>query len=114
MKFDNKFLQDINIKFGDIFIDSFEINPSLPLEGQELAFREDLIHITFGKGNGVDVGWYPSIKPYGFFTIIVVCNYDWENPIYKKQCKSLEEMKKYLQEAIDIADKMYRSQYENK
>ena len=71
-----------------------------------MSYKEDIIQIDFGKSLVVDIGFYPEFEPDGFFLVVVILNRDWENPVYKKQCKTLEEMRKCLQEAIDIADSL--------
>lgn len=104
--FNSNYLKNIDLRSGMLEYDSFEINPKVPFEDQKFFFTEDLIQIGFGENLCVDVGYYPAIKPNGFFKILVVSNEDWENPVYKKQCKTLEEMRKCLQEAIDLADSL--------
>ncbi len=105
-KFKSNYLYAIDIKSGVLEYDSFEIAPEIPFDDQKFFFTEDLIQIEFGEALCVDVGYYPATKPDGSFMIRIIRNEDWTKPIYKQRCKTLEEMKKYLQEAIDLADSL--------
>ncbi len=107
-KFKSPYLKNITVKSGKLTFDDFDIDPLVSFEKQELSYKEDIIQMNFGKSIIVDVGWYPEFEPDGFFSIEVILDENWDEPIYKKQCKSLEDMKKYLQEAINLADEMYR------
>ncbi len=110
--FKSDYLSDIDIKSSSLIIDDFQIDPDLSLEEQESLLASDIIYlISFkdGKPITVDVGWNPEFEKDGQFQIMVAINYDWQNPIYKKYCKDVKTMKKYFQEAIDVADEMYRT-----
>lgn len=105
-KFKSNFLSDIDLKSGILEYDSFEIDPKAHFADQRFFFTEDLIQIAFGEKFCLDVGYYPASNPNGFFMVEVILNEDWEKPVYQKKCKSLEEMKKCLQEATDLADSL--------
>ncbi len=104
--FKSSFLKNIQLRSGSLDYDNFEINPNAPFKNQNLFFTEDLIQIGFGETLCVDVGYYPASKPNGFFMVEVILHEDWEKPSYDKCCKSIDEMKRYLQEAIDLADSL--------
>lgn len=99
----NNFLNDINLKNGKITYNDFKINPTIPFELQKWSFKEDLLQIQFNNNQLIDIGWYPEFKRNGFFAIRLIKNFDWENSIFEKKCKDLSLLKRYLQEAIDIA-----------
>ncbi len=100
------YLSEIKLKRFNRIFDSFEIDPNIPLKSQKLLLQEDLIQINYPKNYTIDVGWYPSIDTKGAFRIFVIHESNWEKPLYDKRCKSINEMKLYLQEAIDLADSL--------
>lgn len=105
-KFKSSYLKDVTLKSGKLTFDDFDIDPSISFEEQELSYKEDIIQMNFGKSIIVDVGWYPEFESDGSFMIRIIRNEDWTKPVYKQRCKTLEEMKKYLQEAVDLADSL--------
>lgn len=102
-KFNNKFLKDIQLKGAKITYDGFDFNPLISLENQEFSLQEDIIQIEISDYI-IDVGWYPSLDIKGNFTVEVIRDYDWDNPLFIKKTNNLVVMKKYLQEAIDFVD----------
>lgn len=99
-----KLFEDISLRNGKIIFHNFDIDPAIPFEKQKWSFKEDLIQITFGENYLVDVGWYPEADKNGCFVIEMIRNFDWENPLFEKQCKSYQGLKQCIQEAINMAN----------
>lgn len=59
-----------------------------------------MLQIEYPNGLLLDVGWFPSFNLKGCFLIQVIENFDWENPIIKRECNELEIFKQLLQETI--------------
>lgn len=106
VKFKNTYLKDVDLKKATSLFDSFDVDPNVSFENQEFAFREDLIQVTYPKDYLVDVGWYPEHTSDGSYTVEIIHNRDWENPVYITDTSDFYEMKKCLQNAIDLADSL--------
>jgi len=101
--FKKDFLKDIDLKDGKVVYYDFEINFNLPFENQKWSFKEDLIQIHFNEGKYIiDVGWYPEFNEKGSFVISVINDYDWNNPIFEKNGKSVDHLIMYINKAIKI------------
>ena len=100
-RFNSDFLKDINLKKSKITYDDFDIDPNLSFEQQKWSFKEDILQLKFDNYT-IDIGWYPEFNPKGFFKIVAIKDYNWDNPLYSKKIRSLKTMKKHLQEAIDF------------
>ena len=53
----------------------------------------------------LDVGWYPEYEAAGQFIVQLVKGQDWENPQYKKSCKTCEELERIIQELVVLFEK---------
>lgn len=99
----NFLLKDIDLKNGIVTYNEFDINPDISFEEQIWSFKEDILQIEFVDDKYlIDIGWYPEFDPNGAFTIKVVNDFDWSNPIFKGKCKNIDLLKMYLQEAINF------------
>ena len=95
-------IKDIDFKKGKITYNDFNIDSKIPFKNQEFSFKEDILQVNYPQGYLLDVGWYPEFNPKGKFTIYIIKNCDWSNPIAIKKTKSLETLKKILLEFIDL------------
>lgn len=62
----------INLYGGKIVHNGFNIDLLIPLEKQIFELNEDLMQIEYGDEYFIDVGWYPSLDPKGFFLIRII------------------------------------------
>ncbi|MWV17460.1 hypothetical protein F3I16_15570 [Pseudomonas sp. L-22-4S-12] len=72
-----------------------ELSPIVDLNDGELDFeslKEDLLQVSYAGTYLLDVGWYPSFDPSGFFQIRVIKEYDWESPVHITCAKSYKEL----------------------
>lgn len=83
------------------FID-FEINEDIPLEEQTDLLKEDLLQISYDNNYIIDIGWYPEFDETGCFRVSVINEYQWDNPIFQKNCRSIGLVREYLCECIDL------------
>lgn len=102
----NVLFDNISLRNGIITYNDFQIDPDLPLDTQDLSFKEDLVQIEFGEKYCIDIGWYPDFDPKGHFWIRVIQYIEWDNPLFSKECKDIATLKKYLQEAIDFVESL--------
>jgi hypothetical protein len=96
---------------GQVVYWSFdEIVSNVPLAKQaKWELKEDLIQVEFGKRAIVDVGWYPAFDPEGSFTVMVIVDRDWEEPIVRIKCATIPELKSALVQAVAAAERMVDS-----
>ena len=104
-KFKNNLLKELQFKKVKILFDGFYLDPEISFEKQKLFFKEDILQLEINCCL-IDVGWDSELDPNGFFKIVVIKNYDWDNPLFEKECKTIEEMKYVLFEAIDFTNEI--------
>lgn len=94
----------IDFKAGRITYNEFHVNFNLPFSEQEDCLTEDLLQVEYENGYLIDLGWYPEYDETGKFILQLINNGNWKNPIYKKQSRDWEQLKKSLIKAIDMAN----------
>ncbi|KZE76580.1 hypothetical protein AV926_15670 [Myroides marinus] len=62
--------------------------------------KEDLMQVEFDNNTLLDIGWYPEFNAQGQFTIQVIKDYNWEVPLFKAHCKTLEDIENTLTKAL--------------
>lgn len=82
----------------------FDIDPNLPLSEQNSALKENMVQIVYKNNYTLDVGWYGGIN--GAFTIMIVKDYDWDNPIIKEESTDLDGLKVALEKCIEHINKL--------
>ena len=95
------FFKTIDFGVGELthIEDGLHINE--PLMDQIELLREDLLQVHYDNGNLiVDVGWYPSFDPTGSFSVFVIQDFNWEQPIYQRQSNSMEDLAENIRQAI--------------
>lgn len=98
-------MKQINFKSksGKILYNDFSIQ-NKPLNNQIFSLKEDLLQVEYPNGCLVDVGWYPEFDIKGYFKIMIIKDFDWDNPRKSVQCKNLSSLFKGLQLIIDKID----------
>lgn len=102
----NILLENINLKSGKITYNDFDIDPNINFEDQKWSFKEDIFQMRMHKVYTIDIGWDLEFDPSGNFKIVVIKNFDWRDPLFKKKCKDVNTLKRCLQEAIDFVDRL--------
>lgn len=65
------------------------------------ALTEDQLQVESIDGNYLlDVGWYPEFSLKGSFKIMIIKKYDWDNPLFLKECLDIPTLKVTLCECI--------------
>lgn len=78
----------------------FKINENIPLEEQTDLLKEDLLQVSYDNNYTIDIGWYPEFDENGSFRVSVIKEYQWDAPIFQKNCRSIELVREYLCECI--------------
>lgn len=84
--------------------DFIDIDETLPLSEQVDSLKEDMLQIEIGERFVIDVGWQPDFDPKGYFVVYAIQDEDWDNPLSKTICKTLNE----LRDAIEKAEQLIR------
>ncbi|KOC88153.1 hypothetical protein [Winslowiella iniecta] len=87
-------------KGGMVSFNDFPINEAMPLEEQLDDLKEDMLQIGFSNGYLLDVGWRPSFNKNGEFKIVLIKDFDWNEPVYSGSAKSIIELEKEIEAAI--------------
>ena len=82
------------ITFNDLVIDR---NKSIFEQLDNL--KEDLFQAQY-QDEILDIGWYPSFSEKGKFVISIIKDFDWKNPIFKKEVKEIEDLLKSIVEIL--------------
>ncbi len=100
------FVKSLNILDGVISYNDFDIDEKKSFDDQWYMFKEDILQIKFGERFILDVGWYPENDPKGQFSVVAIIDQDWMNPLSKKRCQSLPDLKKAIEETAMFIDNM--------
>jgi hypothetical protein len=80
-------ISEINFYGGEvIFWDLNLIDTSKKISEQLLEFKEDMLFIKYPNNICLDLGWAPSFKENGEFTLLIVNDSDWEKPLEEFHC----------------------------
>lgn len=91
--------EKIDFSPGKITYKDFYINKNLTLqENSESWIMEDLLQVTYPNNFLLDVGWH-----FNLFVVCIIKDNNWVNYVFKKKCKTLNELEKILK---DCANKM--------
>jgi hypothetical protein len=94
---------DFDWKGGDVTHWVYEVDENIPFESQLDNLTEDLIQVVYPKDMTVDVGWYPDMSPEGCFRVLLVVAQQWEEPRLALECRTVEDLKRMIAVAIDVA-----------
>ncbi|MUG48052.1 hypothetical protein [Paenibacillus woosongensis] len=92
----------IQFEPGGIVYDDMQIDPNKSLESQVDNLKEDLFQVNYADKFIVDVGWFPSLSKDGHFRVVAIEDFDWESPVFQKTCRTLIELREYVEEAVSI------------
>lgn len=82
---------DIDWKSGNVrFWDLAVLAEGNPVAAQAHELKEDLAQIEYPCGVALDVGWYPSFAADGAFTVMVVRNERWDEPLFCARCVTMQ------------------------
>ena len=97
-------MERINFKSGRIVYNEFFIDFTKTYLEQVDCLLEDLLQVEFPENYLLDVGWYPEYNSEGEFIVQVIKDYNWERPIYKRNCKNKETLTQSLKKAIGVIE----------
>lgn len=100
--------KNIDFKSGIIVYNDLDIDLDKPLSKQTTHLDEDMLQVKYPLNYTLDIGWYGDVKCEGKFVLQLIKNCDWDNPIYKKATMDLNRLEKYLQECIDLVEKLIK------
>lgn len=102
----NNFLEKIDFRQGNITYNSFQLDDCFSIENQLDELHEDMLQVTYGDRLTLDLGWRPySNMPTaqdGRFIVSVIIDEDWIKPLLVLESKTLPELKKCLEVAIEL------------
>lgn len=87
-------------KRGIITFNDFSIRNDIPLENQLDELKEDMLQVKFPNGYFLDIGWRPSFEIDGQFKLVLIKDFNWENPIYSDSANDLFELEEKIQLAM--------------
>lgn len=88
-------LTNIDFSPGKITYNDFDINLIHALTKEHIADEKDLLQVQYPNNILIDVEWKTNS-----FIICIIKDFDWENPVVKKECKDLTELEKILKECV--------------
>jgi hypothetical protein len=81
------------------------VRTDVPIRDQLDELKEDLVQVRFGERILLDVGWYPEFQADGAFLVVVVRDEDWNDPLFKRQASSFEELRAAINLAVGTASR---------
>jgi hypothetical protein len=92
-----------------LYWDLGHIASDKPIELQYDELKEDLAQVEFGSVTLLDIGWYPEFSSEGRFVVSIVRNQEWEEPVFRLECKDVPGLYAAIRSAIDVARKQASS-----
>ncbi len=92
---------DFSKKNGTIIFDDFNIFEEISLAKQINELKEDMLQIDFPNGYILDIGWRPSFEIDGAFKLLLIKDYNWDDPVYSDSLTSVSELKISIKKAIE-------------
>lgn len=92
---------NFNFKSGNVILNDFDFDISIPYEEQKWSFKEDILQVRYQQKYVLDLGWYPDFDlDEGAFRLVVVEIDDWLNPLFSRKTNSVVEIIEFVNEAI--------------
>lgn len=93
--------ETIQFEPGEVVFDDLQIDPDRSLESQVGKLKEDLFQVNYDDKFIVDVGWHPSFAKDGHFRVVATQNFNWEDPVFQKTCRTVTELRECVEEAVN-------------
>jgi hypothetical protein len=87
-----------------VFWDLDFLDPLKPLINQIDDLKEDLAQIRYPGAVLVDIGWFPEFSSEGSFVVSVVREPHWDEPLFREEHRTVDELLRRLPEAVRIAN----------
>jgi hypothetical protein len=96
--------EDFNFGRGQVvYWDIENLDQTIPLLKQLNFLKEDLIQVRFDKNTLVDVGWYPEFSANGAFTVTVIRDENWDEPLHRIKAESIQALYSAIEEGVRVA-----------
>lgn len=100
-----------DFKSGDVILNDFDFDPSIPYTEQKWSFKEDIFQVRYHQEKYIiDLGWYPEFNfDEGRFKLMVVEVHGTEwHPLKIRETTSIEEIIAYVNEAIEFVESIVK------
>ena len=87
---------------GKIAYDDFNADPETPLTDQTDLLKEDMFQVMYDDQYIIDVGWYPSFSQDGSFQIVIIKDFNWSEPVCKRECRDMAELDGYMKACAEM------------
>ncbi len=97
-------IDDIDFHDGVIELNDFYYEPEKSPEEQKWFFKNDILQVQYDDGKYIlDVGWLPEFNLIeGAFKIDVICDYDWDQPVFRRNAIEINKAKLFIKEGIEL------------
>lgn len=94
---------DLDYGEGQVKYIELDLVNTILLEDQIESLREDLLQVSYGDDKYIlDVGWFPEGELDGSFRVVIIENYNWDQPIFIKRVNSIDMLIEVLAESVEI------------
>ena len=87
-----------------------DVDPHRSPAEQAAELKEDLVQVSYGERSLLDIGWYPSFEEDGEFIVSVICDEDWDSPVFSRSCQDWDNLKDLVREAVLAATNVGRGE----
>ncbi|MEW9702965.1 hypothetical protein [Paenibacillus sp. SI8] len=87
--------ESIDFSPGIINFNQYQVNEKTNLNEENDDLQEDMFLVVFPNNYAIDVGWYLGTQ---CFLVFVVKDYNWDEPIKKRECFSYAELESTVME----------------
>jgi len=102
-----------DFKTGRVALNDFDVIDGLEPEEQPKdkiwSFKQDIIQVEYGERIVLDLGWSHDFDlKNGMFKLVIIKDCIWSEPLFCKRTRSIQKLKEYMYEAIELAVKLQK------
>lgn len=81
--------ESFDFKPGRIKFNGYRIESNEEINSDNDSLTEDMFQVEYPGNYTIDFGWYSGIDK---FIVYVIKDCDWQRPLIRKECSTLEEL----------------------
>jgi len=101
--------ESYDFKPGIVTYNPFKLSPFDSTDQDWI--NEDLVQVSYSQGYVLDVGWYKGISR---FVIWIIKDNNWEEPVHKKNYRTIQELYEGMEKAIAKMNKLLNESFIDK
>ncbi|AIN65473.1 hypothetical protein ACRU1U_19795 [Providencia stuartii] len=89
-------------KNGIIILNDLDLDENIPLSQQVDLLKEDMLQVEFPLNYILDVSWRPSFQVDGKFYIVIIKDFDWDEPLFSATADNINQLIEKIYLAMEL------------